>query len=444
MAILQTSRRFTLLCLALGLAASAFANESVTLYKTVTYQSIWGFGAAANHPVKELQDNYSSTTRNQILDRLFSATDSNAGLSIVRLEINGFTKAEDPDQSTFMPSAGVIDWDSDQYQRWFAQEAENRGLFQFYAVPWTPPAWMKTNNSPYNGGHLSTSKYDTFADYIKTYVDHYRNVFGFNIKWVSIQNEPDLATPYASCQYYTAEMDVVAGKVADAVHSLGQGVQVGAPENSNRSSANYYLPRLSSATMDKLDFIAVHDYGYFATVPTYGKPVFSTEVCDFQSGPDSSITDGLAWGNKIADSLKSGAPGWMYWWCVAPAGESTRQGLINLKTDGTYIANKRLYVLGQFSRYLRPGYIRVLASSSSSNLVAIGAQNLIGRAYVVIINNSSSSVTTNINGFTLAHVTGHRTSASESLAILPTLTVNGGSVTVTLPPNSISSYREYP
>ncbi|NQX61246.1 glycoside hydrolase [Paenibacillus qinlingensis] len=426
-----------------SVAPPALAASTVTLYKDTTYQTIWGFGAAANHPVNELKTNYNATTQGQILDKLFRTDASNAGLSIVRMEINPYTAAQDAVQTTFMPSSGVTDWNTDLHQRWFAQEAKNRGMNQFYAVPWSPPGWMKTNGSPNNGGHLSTSQYDNFATYMKTYVNQYRNVFGFNIKWVSVQNEPDLATPYASTQYTTSELDQVSAKVADAVHSLNQGVLVGAPEGSNRTASNNYMNSFSAATRAKLDFVPVHDYSTYVDVNHYGKPLIATEVSNFQMANDPSITDGLKWANMIAADLKRGERGWLYWWAVNPAGSTSGEGLINLGANNAYTVNKRLYVMGQFSRYLRPDDTRILASSSDSNLVAIGGKNGTGRASVVLINNSTSAITTTISGLTLANVSGRRTSATEDLAKLTDMAVTGGAITVTLPGKSVTSYVEY-
>jgi glucuronoarabinoxylan endo-1,4-beta-xylanase len=421
----------------------ALAAETITVNKATTYQSIWGFGAAANHPVQELQTKYDAATRAAILDKLFRTDSNNAGLSIVRLEINPYTAAQDPVQTTFMPSDGVMDWNTDLHQRWFAQEAKNRGMNQFYAVPWSPPGWMKTNGSPNNGGHLKSTHYDKFANYIKTYVNQYRNSFGFNIKWVSVQNEPDLATPYASAQYTYGEMDQVAAKVADAVHSLNQGVLVGAPEGSNRTASNLFMNNLSTATRDKLDFVAVHDYSAYADVNHYGKALMSTEVSDHMNTNDPTITDGLKWANMIASDLKRGERGWLYWWAVAPATSTTGEGLINMGANNTYKVNKRLYVMGQFSRYLRPGDTRVLASSSNTNLVSIAGVNATGRASVIVINNSTSALNTTISGLTMANVSARRTSATEDMAKLADVAVTGGAITVTLPAKSVTTFSEF-
>jgi glucuronoarabinoxylan endo-1,4-beta-xylanase len=426
-----------------GVPQTEAAGDTVTISKGTTYQSIWGFGAAANHPVDELKKNYSAAVQGEILDKLFRTDNSNAGLSMVRLEINPYTKAQDSIQSTFMPSDGVLDWDTDLHQRWFAQEAKNRGMNQFYAVPWSPPGWMKVNGSPDNGGHLKTSDYDKFANYIKTYVNQYRTSFGFNIKWVSVQNEPNLKTPYASAEYTTAELDQVAGKVADAVHSLNQGVLVGAPEGSSRGASSTYMNSFSTATLNKLDFVAVHDYGTYADVNSHGKPLLNSEVCDFQNPNDPTITDGLKWANMIASDLKRGEKGFMFWWAVNPASSTTGEGLINLGPNNTYNVNKRLYVMGQFSRYLWPNSTRILAASSNANVVSIAGKSSSGMASLILINNSTSAITTTISGLTYAHVSPRRTSAAENLAKLQDMAVTNGSVTVTLPAKSVSSYVEF-
>lgn len=98
--------------------------------------------------------------------------------------------------------------------------------------------------------------------------------------------------------------------MADAVHSLNQGVLVGAPEGSNRTASNNYMTNFSTATRDKLDFVAVHDYSTYVDVNHFGKPLIATEVSNFQTANDPSITDGLKWANMIAADLKRGERDW--------------------------------------------------------------------------------------------------------------------------------------
>ncbi|MNG36211.1 hypothetical protein D3C84_1231660 [compost metagenome] len=61
----------------------------------------------------------------------------------------------------------------------------------------------------------------------------------------------------------------------------------------------------------------------------------------------------------------------------------------------------------------------------------------------MLINNSTSAITTTVNGLTMANVSGRRTSATEDLAKLTDIAVSGGAITVTLPGKSVTSYVEY-
>jgi O-glycosyl hydrolase len=248
-------------------------------------------------------------------------------------------------------------------------------------------------------------------------------------------------------------MNSVASLVADELHDLasdmGWTLMVGAPEGSSRrvTQTNYLgSATLTAATRAKLDFYPTHDYNDSENhgLSTNGKPVFNAEVCAHNESNDASITDGLRWGNKIAAALKRGEPGWMYWWCVSPPGETNNQGLINLNSDGSFSVNKRLYVMGQFSRYFRPDSVRFLAASDDGNIVSVATKAPgSGKASVVLINNSTANVPTTVNGFTASLVIVRRTSASDSMAKLADLSPGSGAVNLTLPAKSVTTLIEY-
>jgi glucuronoarabinoxylan endo-1,4-beta-xylanase len=446
--ISKTAKLFFILFLMTQMAFTFKAQSQIQVNRQTTKQTIWGFGGCANHPVQDLKTRLSVADQNIILDKLFRTDGNNAGLSIIRLEINGFRKT-DPDpnareQYTFEPSDGVWDWNTDQYQRWFAQEAINRSNgVHFLACPWSPPGWMKTNNSPINGGSLNTAYYDKYATYLKTYVDHYRNVYGFDIRWVSVQNEPTNSTPYASCTYSTSAMDIVAAKVADAIHSLNQGVYVGAPEGATRGISAGFMSAMSATTKGKLDYLLTHDYGGASSaISGYGKPVINTEVWSENYGADDlTITDGLRWANAIKDALVSRSePGWLYWWLVDPNGGA--QGIIPIKADGTYTIPKRLYTMGQFSRFMREGDVRVDATSSNGNLAVVASKNAAGTASILVINNSTGAITSTVSGLSASTLEVYRTSSTENLTKLSNISTVSNSASVTFAAKSVTTLVE--
>lgn len=423
----------------------SYSQDIIQLNKGSLKQTIWGFGASANHPVQDLNTKFSTANQKIVLDKLFRTDNDNAGLSIIRLEINPFRATDtDPNsriQYTCEPSDGVWDWSTDQYQRWFAQEAINRSNgIHFLACPWSPPGWMKSNNSPI-GGSLSPAYYDKFANYLKTYVDHYRNVFGFDIRWISIQNEPTNSTTYASCTYSNSAMDIVAAKVADSIHSLNQGVLVGGPEGATRGISVNFMNAMSATTKSKLDFILTHDYtGATSGLAGFGKPVINTEVWSEKTTDDVTITDGLVWAKAIQTALVSrNEPGWLYWWLLdANAGA---QGLVVIKSS-TVVFPKRLYAMGQFSRFMREGDVRIDATSTNSGLAVVSTVNSSGRASVLVINNSTSDINSSLKGLTSSMLQVYRTSATESLAKLQDVSVENNTVNIAFPAQSITTLIE--
>jgi glucosylceramidase len=56
------------------------------------------------------------------------------------------------------------------------------------ASPWSPPTWMKTNNSS-KGGSLKPEYYDAYAKYFVKYVQEMQKE-GITIDAITVQNEP--------------------------------------------------------------------------------------------------------------------------------------------------------------------------------------------------------------------------------------------------------------
>ncbi|MFW5842046.1 MAG: glycoside hydrolase family 30 protein [Bacillota bacterium] len=71
------------------------------------------------------------------------------------------------------------------------------------ASPWSPPAWMKTNNDMNHGGKLLPKYYQTWAEYYVKFLDAYKSS-GVNVDMLSVQNEPAAKQVWDSC-VYTAE-----------------------------------------------------------------------------------------------------------------------------------------------------------------------------------------------------------------------------------------------
>ncbi|MDF2926899.1 MAG: glycoside hydrolase family 30 [Paenibacillaceae bacterium] len=429
--------------------------QEIRLDKGDVQQELWGFGGAANEPVHDLM-NYDHNTREMLLDQFFGTEGDQAGLSIVRLEVNPFTK-DDPDprqalQASIQPAEGIWDWDTDQHQRWFAEQALLRNPdMQFAASVWSPPAWMKDNQSATLGGHLKPEYYQTFADYLLAWAQRYKVQYGYNLKWLSIQNEPGTLVKYASAMYTNEEMNQVASIVADTFNQAELEVGIGAPEGGNLQASMRYLEGLAPEVLQKLDYAATHFYAwsdldvYNYDLRKFNKPLFMMEYC-VPAPNKSGIDGGIEVAEQIGTALQQGYSSYLYWLYVSkptsPSVAPTRESLVDLKTDGTYTINKRLYAMGQFSRFMRPGDHYVHTESGSSDIIATASINGEGQASVVAVNRSSEPVNITITGVTAQAAEVYRTSQLENIVHIGQTDVESGFLTYTLAPQSVTTFVE--
>jgi glucuronoarabinoxylan endo-1,4-beta-xylanase len=98
-----------------------------------------------------------------------------------------------------------------------------------------------------------------------------------------------------------------------------------------------------------------------------------TEVSDMQ-GNDTTINDGLKWAKEVHDFMTiTQGNAWCYWWGACYK-TWNGEGLIQLDMNAkTYKVAKRLYTIGQYARFIRPGWERISATASPASGVYVTA-----------------------------------------------------------------------
>jgi hypothetical protein len=98
--------------------------------------------------------------------------------------------------------------------------------------------------------------------------------------------------------------------------------------------------------------------------------------------------------------------------------------------------------LGQFAKYIRPGYVMVSATNTPSSGVYVSAYKGDGNYVIVAINSNSSasSLPVAISGATVTSFTPYQTTATESMAELSPISVSGDAFTYSLPAQSITTF----
>ncbi|MDQ3439412.1 MAG: hypothetical protein M3478_03580, partial [Planctomycetota bacterium] len=112
----------------------------------------------------------------------------------------------------------------------FLKRLQDRGMSQFLATVWTPPAWMKTNQSHFYGGTVRPDLRDEFAEYLAATAISAKRDFGVNLSHISPQNEPFFVQDYESAAYTDVQMREVVRSAMRKFTAEGLGTQLIAPE----------------------------------------------------------------------------------------------------------------------------------------------------------------------------------------------------------------------
>lgn len=351
-------------------------------------------------------------------DLLWSTT-SGAGLSLHRIRIA-------PDGTTSETN--------------IAKLAVARGA-TVWATPWTPPPEDKSNNNTVMG---TLTNGQDFANRLAKFVQTMKNA-GVPIYAVSAQNEPDADVTYESCVYTGATMASFIGNyMGPALASSG--AKIMGPETQNWCGFPNFAPALLNDTKASpyISIIATHEYGCSPSahpeIAQAGKEFWETEIYDTDRKEDPGMGSGLRVAQRIHDALTiANMNAWHYWW-VYPSTDDNGA----LWDKGTGKPSKRLWVMGNYSRFVRPGYKRISTSGRVPSGVLLTAFRNPTDGTVAIVaankNTSSTSLSVFISGDAPCSFTPYVTSSSENLAAKSAVSVSGGRFTATLAAQSVTTF----
>ncbi|MCX7722813.1 MAG: cadherin domain-containing protein [Verrucomicrobiae bacterium] len=333
------------------------------------------------------------------------------------------------------------------------QMAQARGA-RVWSTPWTPPTTFKTTNAlgqiSLNGGAFvgTTSNYQAYASQLAGYVANMKRTYGVDIYAISVQNEPDYnTTNWESCVWTDTQIrDFIPYLAAALAASNAGATKIMIPESMNWKVTPLYTTAMNDPNVAPLvSIIANHNYVMDneagdqtvpAAITNYGKALWQTEVSRGASDV-GDIADGIYWAWRIHLFLTvAQVNAWHYWWLCAYG--SSGGGLC----DTNDVPAKRMYTLGNFSRFVRPGYHRIGATSSANLLASAYKDTNSGAFAIVVINTNASTpvscafVLTNLSG-NVSTVTPWITSGTLSLADQPSVAVTNRTFTYVIPPLSV-------
>ncbi|MEZ4990390.1 MAG: glycoside hydrolase [Saprospiraceae bacterium] len=407
-----------------GTGNSKIRQLTVVIDPSQQYQQIDNFGASDAWACQFVGE-WPDQKKNIIADLLFSLDTTlegkpkGIGLSLWRFNI-GSGSAEQGVGSgirdewrraeSFLQADGNYDWEKQAGQQWFLRAARQRGVPQFLAFPNSPPVHMTANHKAYatdGQSNLRPENYAAYADYLANVIRGVEAQTGVSFQYLSPVNEPQWdwsdagqeGTPFRNGEIAAivetintklerddlpVSIDVAeAGKInylysnADkpergdqiseffvegAPHYIGDLSKVGHVV----SAHSYFTTSPDSLAVAMREEVARK----VATVP--GLKYWMSEYCILGDNAgeirgnlrDLSMESALYMAQVIHRDLTiANAAAWHWWLAVSPY--DYKDGLVYIdkqKEDGSYYESKMLWTLGNYSRFIRPGAVRLAAS----------------------------------------------------------------------------------
>jgi glucosylceramidase len=390
-------------------------KATITVDPNQKMQKIIGFGGAFTEASAYNLLRVNKEERQKAIDAYFDPVDG-LGYTIGRVSIHGcdfslnsYLYIDDYDDTLESFSINrdqpIIELIKD------ASKARGQNI-KILASPWTPPFWMKDNNSPIKGGKLLPKYDDIWANYFVKFIRAYEKA-GIDIFSVTVQNEPMAVQRWDSCIYEAedeARFVKVLGKTFEK-EKLDQKIYIW---DHNRDL-------MFDRTKKVLSDPEAYKYVYGTAFHWYDNELFDevkkthdafpdkhllfTEGCQENGPHPADYAVGERYARNIIHDLRNYNEGYIDWnlflddtggpnhvnnLCSSPI-------LVNIFQENI-LKNPSYYYIGHFSKYIKPGAVQ-LASSVNQGLFTVAFENPNGSKIVVIQNEKEKDFTVDIQGF---------------------------------------------
>lgn len=391
---------------------TGWENQLINIYEDVEYQEIEGFGGAFTEAAAVTIAKLSTEKQEEIIQAYFNK-ETGIGYNLCRTHINScdfstgnyaYVEKEDPTLAGF-------DISRDQQalipliKRSLAVAGSEMKLF---ASPWSPPAWMKTNGQMNHGGTIKPEYHSVWADYYVKYLQTYA-AEGLDIWGLTVQNEAKATQRWDSCVYTAEEeKDFVRDHLGPKLEAAGlSDVKLMIWDHNKERIYDRAKVAFDDAAASKYIWgVGFHWYSgdHFEALSAVharypGKKLMFTEGCVEQGVKLNAWGTGERYGHDIMGNLNNWTSGWTDWnivldeqggpnhvqnYCDAPIIADTTRDEVIYETS--------YYYIGHFSKYIRPGAIRVASTKYLDKLEVTAFKNTDGTIAVVVLNRTDDAI----------------------------------------------------
>jgi len=474
---------------------------SINIDLSKTYQRIDNFGASDAWSCQFI-GKMPNEKKEKIADLLFSndtladGSPKGIALSLWRFNIGAGSAAQAASgikdewrrAESFLNADGSYNWQSQAGQVWFLSAAKKRGVNQFLGFLNSPPVNLTVNGKAFataGKSNIAADKYGAFGDYLSAVEKGIKKQTGITLDYISPVNEPQWdwsdggqeGSPYTNSEIAGLLRAIDASFYKNQVPSKIIITEAGSlayllPASDKPSKGNQVDDFFKQGSVNYIGDLkhlerAIAAHSYFTTSPDStarklrrsladhlnkypGLSFWQSEYCilgdnggEMNGSKRSLGIDAALYLARVihTDLSVANASAWQWW--TAISAYDYKDGLIYVdknKTDGNYYDSKMLWALGNYSRFIRPGAVRVDAHVSGDQRLQspllISSFKKGNQLAVVVINNNTENVPLNIiaGSAKISKVKVFTTSSSANLRA-----GTADSSTITIQPRSVTT-----
>lgn len=381
-------------------------NELINLYPELEYQKFDGFGGALTDSAGYVYAQMDEKSRKRVLDTYFGK--EGIGYNRIRIPIDSC----DFSLEQFQSIAGGEDLESGELslERWkkhiypmWEDIQKISGDVGIMVTPWSPPDFMKTNGMRIQGGGLRDEYRKAYAEYLCQYIKKLGEL-GVIVKKMSIQNEPKAVQTWDSC-VMDADMEKVFLRdylyPAMQKHGLTD-IDIFIWDHNKERIYERACAVIDDTTKHMIKGIAFHWYsgdhfeGLRMVRERYpGLQLILSEACIEYSkyGTDGELRNVKKYAHEMIGNLNAGMNAFYDWNLVLDekggpnhAGNFCDAPFLYHMEEGRLEERMTLSAIAHFSKYIKPGAVRIGHSCYTGEIEVTSFKNPDGNIVVVMLN----------------------------------------------------------
>ena len=410
---------------------SAKTRRTVTfeINDAVKFQKIDGFGASLMEAGIITLNTLPYDKQEEVLRALFDAKNG-AGFTAMKTPLAGTDFQSAGPWFTYDDTPGDVALNNFSVERDFAPtgvgtyilRARQYGTFALQAPMDYPPDWMLYDVKKHQD--IPPKYYPALAKYFVKYLEEYKKR-GITVDYLSIFNEPEEV--YTKIKYPEIRV-LLRDFVGPALKQSGLSTKMMISVAPERLVAYKRYPVVLDDPEVRKFVSAVgyhgYDFKHFDKIAELEKrytdlPFWMDELCyAYEAGypknkklPIYEFADGDVWGNIIFNDLEAGTSAWLYWnaildetggpWAVSPVHGNPDPNIqhpvvIINKTTHQITYTGIYYYLAHFSKFVRPGAVRVETTGQATGIRVMSFQTTEGGIVAQVLNSNSTDAKINL------------------------------------------------